>query len=285
MNALLTTESSAILERVLAVGDLAQLTPSERNQYYNAVCRSTGLNPLTRPFEYVKLSGKLVLYARRDAADQLRKLNGVSLRIVRQETIQDLFVVTVEAKDANNRVDTDLGAVAISGLRGEALANAMLKACTKAKRRVTLSICGLGLPDESELPDVPGGQRQEWSETPHDPATGEVFDEPAEAGTAEEVRQPRGPWAVNDDRGEEQHIAATLDDALRRYGEVKAARSDKLAVAVNNLGLLRTAAAAAGNGLRKKIENEIAAAEAYLREDEAAAETGEPTLEEMASPA
>jgi hypothetical protein len=100
----------------------------------------------------------------------------------------------------------------------------------------------------------------------------------AEAAPAGEARQPSGPWAVKDDHGQEQHIAATLDDALRRYGEVKAARSDKLAVAVNNLGLLRTAAAIAPDGLRRKIENEIEAAEAYLAEDELAAqaEGGEP---------
>ena len=37
---------------------------------------------------------------------------------------------------------------------GEQLANAMMKAETKAKRRVTLSICGLGLLDETEVEDV-----------------------------------------------------------------------------------------------------------------------------------
>jgi hypothetical protein len=52
-----------------------------------------------------------------------------------------------------------MGAVAIAGLKGEALANALMKAETKAKRRVTLSISGLGMLDETEAEDLPGAQR------------------------------------------------------------------------------------------------------------------------------
>ncbi|EOV0478051.1 hypothetical protein ACOIM4_001927, partial [Campylobacter coli] len=43
------------------------------------------------------------------------------------------------------------GALNIKNLGGDNLANAIMKAITKAKRRVTLSICGLGMLDESEL--------------------------------------------------------------------------------------------------------------------------------------
>jgi hypothetical protein len=42
--------------------------------------------------------------------------------------------------------------VNIEGLKGEALANALMKAETKAKRRATLSAVGLGMMDESEIP-------------------------------------------------------------------------------------------------------------------------------------
>ena len=58
---------AAIVERVLATGDLAKLSSAERINYYNAVCRSVGLNPLTQPFQYITLNGKLTLYVRRDA--------------------------------------------------------------------------------------------------------------------------------------------------------------------------------------------------------------------------
>jgi hypothetical protein len=143
-----------IIEQVITKGDLAKLTPLERVTYYKHVCESVGLNPLTRPFEYLALSGRLVLYARRDAADQLRKVHGISLEVVDRKMVGDLLIVTVRARDRTGRTDEDMGAVTVAGLKGEALANAMLKCTTKAKRRVTLSICGLGMLDETEVADV-----------------------------------------------------------------------------------------------------------------------------------
>ena len=46
------------------------------------------------------------------------------------------------------------GAVPIAGLKGEEFANALMKAETKAKRRATLSICGLGVLDETEVETI-----------------------------------------------------------------------------------------------------------------------------------
>jgi hypothetical protein len=96
-----------------------------------------------------------VLYARRDAADQLRKINGISVEIVSQKVDGDMLTVHVRARDKTGRSDEDFGVVSIAGLRGEARANATLKCITKAKRRVTLSIAGLGFLDETEVEDIP----------------------------------------------------------------------------------------------------------------------------------
>jgi hypothetical protein len=148
-------DPGALIESVVTKGDLAKLSPQERTQYYVEVCKSVGLNPFTRPLEYINLSGKLVLYARRDAADQLRKINGVSVEVVSRKVEDDLVIVHVKASDKTGRTDEDFGAVSIASLRGEAKANAILKAITKAKRRVTLSISGLGFLDETEVDDIP----------------------------------------------------------------------------------------------------------------------------------
>jgi len=150
-----TDSSMSIIEQVLVMGDLARLNPEQRNQYYRAVCESLGLNPLTRPFEYITLNGKLQLYARKDCTDQLRKIHGVSIRIAGREVMDDLMVVTAEATDKTGRTDSSIGAVSIAGLRGEAKANALMKAETKSRRRVTLALCGLGMLDESELDGIP----------------------------------------------------------------------------------------------------------------------------------
>jgi hypothetical protein len=141
----------ATIEDVLIRGDLSKLTEKDRTDYYLRVCHSVGLNPLTRPFDYLMLSGKLVLYAKRDAADQLRKLNGISVEIVSQKVADGLLTVHARAVDKTGRKDEDFGVVPFKGGGNEFAANLAMKAVTKAKRRVTLSISGLGFLDESEV--------------------------------------------------------------------------------------------------------------------------------------
>ena len=148
-------DPGALIHQVITKGDLSKLTDVERTQYYVAVCDSLGLNPLTMPFEYINLNGKLVLYARKAGTDQLRKINGISLEVVSREIDGDLFIAHVRARDKTGRPDEDFGAVNIAGLKGEIRANAIMKGITKAKRRVTLSISGLGFLDETEVDDIP----------------------------------------------------------------------------------------------------------------------------------
>lgn len=145
----------AKLESVLVKGDLSVLSEKERTQYYRLVCDSLGLNPLTKPFEYIVLSNRLVFYATKNCAEQLRRLHGVSIERVTTERVQDVYVVTAAAVDKTGRRDVSTGVVAIGTLKGEALANQLMKCETKAKRRVTLSICGLGMLDESEVETIP----------------------------------------------------------------------------------------------------------------------------------
>lgn len=147
-----------ILEQVLATGNIGALTTHQRVSYYTAICQRLGLNPLTRPFEYLSLNGKITLYARRDATDQLRANKQVSIQLVGRERIEDVWIVTARASTPDGRVDESTGAVTIGNLRGDSLANALMKAETKAKRRVTLSICGLGWTDETEIETIPGAK-------------------------------------------------------------------------------------------------------------------------------
>jgi hypothetical protein len=158
MTSAITKTDMSGLEQVLISGDLSSLSPDQAVQYYARVCASVGLNPLTQPFEYLKLNGKMVLYARRAAADQLRQIHNVSITIVSREKVDGCYVVTARATLPSGRCDESVGAVPIEGLKGETLANAVMKTETKAKRRVTLAICGLALLDESELEGVHGAR-------------------------------------------------------------------------------------------------------------------------------
>lgn len=156
-----STESQVItlpaaIEAALIGGDLKGLTTNERMSLYRSTCESLRLNPLTKPFQYIMLNSKLVLYATANCTDQLRKRDSISIEIVSRETIEDVYVVTARATTPDGRRDEATGAVSISGLKGENKANAMMKAETKAKRRITLSICSMGMSDETEIESIPG---------------------------------------------------------------------------------------------------------------------------------
>ncbi len=127
--------------------------------YYRKVCESTGLNPYTRPFDYIQLNGKLTLYAKKDATDQLRKVNGISIDKVESRIVDDLCIVTAKASTKDGRTDESTGVVVIGNLKGDAKANALMKAESKAKRRVTLSISGMGWTDETEIETIPGARK------------------------------------------------------------------------------------------------------------------------------
>ena len=159
-----------ILERVITAGDLSRLQPAERVQYYRAVAESIGINPLTKPFDYLTLNGKLVLYVNKGATDQLRSIRGISIDgAERDATDPDYATWLVTGHDTTGRVDTEIGSVPIKGLQGEARANAVMKALTKGKRRLTLSLAGLGWLDESEVGSIPNAAPVDV-----DPETGEV---------------------------------------------------------------------------------------------------------------
>jgi len=160
----------SIIEQVVMQGDLSKLTPQQKVMYYRKVCESVGLNPFTRPFEFMSLSGKLVMYAKKDATEQLRKLNGISIEKLEERVIDGLYIVKATARTKDGRTDESTGVVNIENLRGEAKANAFMKAETKAKRRVTLSISGMGLIDESEVDSIPGAKPLQM-----DHSTGEII--------------------------------------------------------------------------------------------------------------
>lgn len=146
--------SDEAMWQLIADGDLSKLTDRQKSNYYIHLCQSVGLNPATQPFRYIVLNSKLTLYAQKGATDQLRKINGVDIIRIDKAIEDDLYVVTVAVRDKHGRVDEDMGAAPIKGLMGDAKVNAMLKAVTKAKRRATLSICGLGFLDETEVESI-----------------------------------------------------------------------------------------------------------------------------------
>jgi hypothetical protein len=214
------------VEKALARGDFSQVSAEDRLRYLAAVCQSLGLNPLTQPFAWLTgQGGKLVLYPRKDAAEQLRKIHHVTLEIVSHEVKDEVCTVHVRATlpGKTKRTDEDLAAVSVQGLKGEARANAIMKCITKAKRRATLSICGLGLPDIDE-PDVaettaterPAPERERQTITPR------------EAGPVPEaLTGPPAPKATEQQCEEMKRLVRALGLHAQQWGEVLAKRGVK----------------------------------------------------------
>jgi hypothetical protein len=154
------------LEQILVRGDLSQLTDAQKLAYELATCKSISrkVNPLTKPFAWIwfnDMSGKpeLQMYATRNCTDQLRNINKISVvpGSLRVDYDGKYCSAVISVRDRKGRTDEEIGVVFAGDATGQALADCKMHASTKAKRRATLSICGLGgFLDESELHSLDG---------------------------------------------------------------------------------------------------------------------------------
>lgn len=172
-----------ILESLILNGDMSQLTPQQKVAYATHRAILCGLDPTTAPFDILRLNGKEQLYAPKRASEQLNSRHGIVLEILDQQTEGDMRVVTVRGRTRDGRQTDEIGVVSLRNKSGDDLGNAMMKAVTKAKRRCTLSLCGLGMLDETEIETIKGA---------------EVFPliTNGEQGAAAEAQGPGGPRAL-----------------------------------------------------------------------------------------
>lgn len=161
------------LSQVVMDNDLSKLKPEERVLYYHAYCNSLGLNPITKPFDFILMDDgkggkKLVLYALKNASEQLRKKYKISIYNIELSETDDEYVCMAYARMPDGREDQDIGVVSkyyyskksngFQKMTGLMAVNSRMKVVTKAKRRVTLSLAGLDMVDESELDTIKGLQ-------------------------------------------------------------------------------------------------------------------------------
>jgi hypothetical protein len=143
-------------------------------EYYVMRCQAADLDPRSQPFQYILLPGrrgwegrpdepaKLILYASKGTADQLIAKHQLSVKILRRGFDKEVacYVAEVQVTFPGGQTVEDIGAVFIrEDAKGDALANGLMKAVTKAKRRTVLSACGLGMLDESEVDTIPNAIR------------------------------------------------------------------------------------------------------------------------------
>lgn len=157
-------QAAGALQHILATGDLSKLSNEQRVAHYLDLCRSLNLNPRSRPFDWLMLDGKLVLYPNKSCAEQLRREHQISVKVTRREPIgattdEPMFVCEVEGRTPTGRTDQATKYVPLTAynkqgqryrLTGANLANAYAKAETGAKRRLVLSMVGLASPPDPE---------------------------------------------------------------------------------------------------------------------------------------
>lgn len=249
-------ENDKTVETTMISGDLGRLTDDQRVAYYKQVCDSLGLNWLTQPLAYItlktKTGPKLMLYATKGAADQLRRLHGVSITKIDTQITATHTIVTVTGQDKNGRTDVEIGMVALTDMYGD-LANVVMKAITKAKRRLTFALCGLGMLDETETETIPGAVVHAVDVT-----TGEIKSPPVKPLTNDE-----GEIGIeNEESNRHEDTRARLSKLITRGRETfRAAKSE---------GASTTALVAAANAANKALianestENLVTAGEALL---------------------
>lgn len=198
------------LSKLVLNGDLSQLKPDEKTAYYIYRCNAAGLDPATKPFDLLKLSGKEVLYATKECSSQISQRDGLSVTVASDAVMGDIYRVVARAQSPSGRATDDMGCVNIKGLSGDALCNAMMKATTKAKRRAILTHAGLGMLDESELDTVqvtPPAPKKETTVPTH-PITATVDAPP--------VVQEEPTVLIDHDQTPED--AAPTDDGMVKVG-------------------------------------------------------------------
>ena len=155
-NTQLATLDPNIIANLVTTGVLSCLSPTDKVAYYNYRCQQAGLDPAAKPFDLLNLQGKQILYANATCTQQLCSVHNLTTTVVSRERVEDAYTVVVKVTAPDGRSTENIGAVTLTGLKGDGYANALMKAHTKAVRRTVLAHCGLGMLDETEVTTIPG---------------------------------------------------------------------------------------------------------------------------------
>lgn len=211
------------MQALVTGGDCSRLSPAQQTAYYIARCEAAGLDPRAQPFQFVRLQGGLKLYATKAATDQLTAKHRIAVEVMSQTTEAGIRTVTVRAKAQDGRQTDEIGAVPVEGLKGEALANAYMKAVTKAKRRAVLSICGLGLLDETEIESIPGAAPVQHQEVAVEQPAPTPPPAPRQQQSAGVMARRMALWVrLKQAHGEEKQAKAPASEAALRAAAEKA---------------------------------------------------------------
>lgn len=179
--------TARVVESMVVRGDISGLSPEERAKFYLQMCESLSLSAASQPFAVLRLNGKEILYPTRGATDQLAAIHKLNREIVDGPMMIDvagtkMIYAKCRATHPNGRIET-----AVATVPATDIVNALMKCETKAKRRATLSILGLGMLDETEIETIPAHVSRAHVETPQAPKSDAPYALPS--GLESDLRQ------------------------------------------------------------------------------------------------
>lgn len=183
------------LEAAMLGNDMSRLTDAERVGLVQGLCEYVGIPFVPGAFVYIprKGGGGLGLYASKLCAELIRGKHRIDIQVLDRAVENGVLTVRVKGTMPDGRSDESIGAVPISPkATADDAAMAYMKCETKAKRRVTFSLVGLG--------SIPSDDDREYVERRHAAATDgrpsqraalEALNGPAESGALPDP-QPSG---------------------------------------------------------------------------------------------
>jgi hypothetical protein len=139
-------------------GDVSSIPREALLRYVFTFCERVGISPLAVPFSLMKTQRGMQLVANRNFYDAVASKYSVSRECVGEGFFEGtkLYFTRYRATTPDGRVTEDMALVDTAGLNGNDLANAIMKAHTKGRNRVTRAHLGFPFPDETEAETVPG---------------------------------------------------------------------------------------------------------------------------------
>lgn len=218
-----TSASIDAMHAAMTAGDLSKLSKEEQAIVYLETCRDLGLNWRTKPFLIVNVrGGGAQLYPTVEGLEQLAAIHNVSTTITQHGPVGDLYLVRIRASLPSGRSAEKSGMVTIKGLSGDTLANAIMKAESKAYRRAVRAVVSLNSfqahPDPTLNPPGPAiaheipeamAMIEEITAAAPDAAGDEIIDAETGEVSAAPAAAPK-EWATREQ----------LDELLRRIRDV-----------------------------------------------------------------
>jgi hypothetical protein len=157
----------AVIEQLIR-GDVSNVPREALLRYVFTFCERVGISPLAVPFSLMKTQQGMQLVANRNFYDAVANKYSVSRECVGEGFFEGtkLYYTRYRATTPDGRVTEDMALVDTAGLNGKDLANAIMKAHTKGRNRVTRAHLGFPFPDETEAETVPGASVVSIEEVP-----------------------------------------------------------------------------------------------------------------------